>query len=249
MILGKNIDYFKVYDKNILERIYRKNKIPGKDLWNCYECTFIGENGIPKDYIGKLIYSSLSEYMVESKSLKLYLNSFDNLIIDKQEYEKNVSDILSDFLKTKVFFKLFEFDDYMPINLEFDDKKLNFKLDSFSNFKFQENNNIQHYKFSCFRSLCPVTKQKDTAIIQIKIVGDLIPTIKSMLEYIVSFRNHQAFHEHCIDEIYNEILIKCRPKDLLVMGSFLRRGGIDINPIRVFGDRFQDLDNFRLVRQ
>ena len=85
---------------------------------------------------------------------------------------------------------------------------------------------------SLFRSLCPVTSQPDWATIYIRYKGNKI-NHKSLLKYLLSYRNHQGFHEECVERIFSDILQRIRIDDLFVRANFLRRGGIEINPVRV----------------
>lgn len=270
LVLGKSDSYKKTYDKSILTPISREEKrkklnltdVPmvGYDTWNSYECTFLNAGGVPQDFIGRLTYSSDSKYIIESKSLKLYLNSFDNKKMTKKEYEKIVKQDLSNVLETKVSFELLDLhhSDYRIVpdgwtsirNINVYSNPDDVKLVQ----KKEKQILSKMYQFNCLRSLCPVTAQKDTGSVFISMISNsgFFPTEKSLIELIVSFRNHQEFHEQCIERMFQIIYYQCKPEFLEVRGNYVRRGGIDIVPYRateldVDYSRFDK--NVRMVRQ
>ena len=98
-----------------------------------------------------------------------------------------------------------------------------------------------------FRSLCPVTAQPDHATMFIEYEGKEI-SYESLLSYLISLRNHQGFHEQCVELIYSDIMTMLKPKKLCVHASFTRRGGIDINPFRT-NQAIDSYKNVRTVRQ
>ena len=110
----------------------------------------------------------------------------------------------------------------------------------------EEKNISENLSCSLFRSLCPVTAQPDWATIYISYSGNAI-NHSGLLRYLLSYRNHQGFHEECVERIFVDILKRCRLEKLSVKANFLRRGGIEINPIRTTPDYSTDL--FREVRQ
>ena len=110
----------------------------------------------------------------------------------------------------------------------------------------EEKNISENLSCSLFRSLCPVTAQPDWATIYISYSGNAI-NHSGLLRYLLSYRNHQGFHEECVERIFVDILKRCRLEKLSVKANFLRRGGIEINPIRTTPDYSTEL--FREVRQ
>ena len=90
---------------------------------------------------------------------------------------------------------------------------------------------------SLFRSLCPATGQPDWATIRIKYAGNLIEH-ESLLSYLISYRDYQAFHEDCVESIFQDLVVSCKPTDLTVQANYLRRGGIEINPVRSTNKNF-----------
>lgn len=266
LILGQADSYKKVYDKSVLTPISRAEKrkqigltfeIQGEDAWNAYECTFLNKKGIPENYIGRLAYDCNSKFIIESKSLKLYLNGFDNKITTKSQYEKTVRKDLSEVLGTKKV--RFELEDlsYHDIDNSFEShvsKKL--KLSNYNSpdkvvLKMRKKSRFEtsiEFHSDALRSLCPVTAQKDTGTVTIYIEGDNLPTNESLLELVVSFRDHQEFHEQCIERMFKIIYEQCQPEELNIVGNYVRRGGIDIVPSRYLHD-LHIFENSRMARQ
>ncbi len=113
---------------------------------------------------------------------------------------------------------------------------------------FVEDTEIEETLYShLLKSNCPVTGQPDFGSVQISYQGKKT-NHQGLLKYIVSFRDHNEFHEQCIERIFVDIMHKCAPKQLTVHGRYTRRGGLDINPFRSTEHKFQ-VDNQRLSRQ
>ena len=89
----------------------------------------------------------------------------------------------------------------------------------------------EEISYSVFRSLCPVTGQPDWATIRVTYSGKLI-NYQKLFNYFLSFRNSQAFHEECVEKIFSDLKKFCSPNELTVRANFLRRGGIELNPVR-----------------
>lgn len=266
MLLGKKTSYPQKYDSTILypvERILKRKDInysddifKGKDIWTCYEVSCLNMNGIPKNYIGILSYSSESKFIIESKSLKLYLNSFNmekfNELIDFEEVIRND---LSATLGTEVNFWLYNlksFNQKYPIVSPFSENidDLVCGADCYTVnpdiLEIDDKENYLHINSNLLRSNCLVTGQPDWGTIEIFIKGE-VPTKESLLKYIISFRNHQEFHEQCIERIISTLLDKFNIEKCYVKANYVRRGGIDINPIRCYNMDIPIWD--RLVRQ
>jgi 7-cyano-7-deazaguanine reductase len=248
--LGQSQLYPSKYDTSLLERILRKSyrenakidhKAPfGFDLWNAYEFSCLDATGKPLVSILKLIVPSKSKYIVESKSFKYYLNSFnmkkftsldeatnlilkdlnslleidcDCLMLSPQEWGSYDPTFSGVCLDTQAIY---------PSTV----KNGDLYLKQLSNTIVSETYYSHH-----FRSLCPVTGQPDWASIEISYEGKE-PDLRSIYNYIVSFRSHQGFHEQCVEKIYSDIVSAYNPKECSVIAFFLRRGGIDICPVR-----------------
>ena len=190
--------------------------------------------------IGEFCFPVESKNLVESKSLKLYLNSFNQTRFDSVEQvrktiEKDLSNSsmgdvqvsLNQSLNDSVVFNsrdivcLDSLDIDTPAYLP-DRKILEVCADDVV---------AEQLVTHLFRSLCPVTGQPDWASVIIDYTGIKIEHA-SLLRYLVSFRQHQGFHEHCVEQLFTDIFSECCPEKLTIQANFLRRGGLDISPIR-----------------
>lgn len=269
--LGKKVSGSKKYDPNLIVAIPRienrrqynieNNNLPfkGFDIWHAYEFSSMTKNGIPVTRLMKMKYNCDSEFLVESKSLKLYLNSFNmtrfgNSIRECLEICKNtIEKDLSEKLKTDVKINFFEnntereniFNNFENIMNFVDESSL--KIDKFKEapeeLKTKKNNEIKtHYLlFDSLRSNCRVTHQPD--------FGDLFIYYKSknhilensIVQYLTSFRSEYHFHEECCEMIYKRLIDLLNENDeLFVCALYTRRGGIDISPVRSNCDTITD---------
>lgn len=215
----------------------------GVDIWNAYELSWLNKKGKPQIALASFVVPANSPNIIESKSWKLYLNSFNNHRLGS---EKELIEILSSDLSKAAGatvsvqlqtpeksnqggFKELEGKLLDRLDLDIDpsqqpDAAL---LSSDPSLGVVEETLVTHL----LRSNCPVTGQPDWASVQINYVG---PTIneESLLRYLIAFREHQEFHEHCVEKIFIDIKEKCHPTKLSVYARYTRRGGIDINPFR-----------------
>jgi 7-cyano-7-deazaguanine reductase len=237
---------------------YNINKdtvMQGYDAWNAYEVSFLLDNGYPVNVIAKIIYSSDSEFIVESKSLKLYLNSFnmqkfgEELEVAAESAAAKIHADLGELLQTDVAIDLFtdsyfsnvpgesafrgtfpSFEDVVTIeNIDFPYYNENpdiLKID------LNTDRNIFAARSNALRSNCRVTNQPDWGDVYIMLEGEKVPTYESVLQYIVSMRKENHFHEEICECIYKRLLDKFEPEHLIVGCLYTRRGGIDINPVR-----------------
>lgn len=266
-ILGKEASTPEKYDASLLFRIPRSenrthygidnHNLPfmGVDVWNCYEVSFMTKNGLPISRMMKIIYSCESEYLVESKSLKLYLNSFNMMRFGStaSEAEQIVSELmkvdLSKLLETDIQVCFFseKSDEQKPF-MDFEQQNLIelipaevLETEEFIHYTetpellLAATTKVVHeYQFrtDLLRSNCRVTNQPDW--------GDLFVTISSrheidllsIVSYLVSFRKENHFHEEVVEMIYKRFYDSFKPEKLMVAAMYTRRGGIDINPIR-----------------
>lgn len=260
-VLGQKVEGKFTYDPSFLEREERKTNREsieiasvqpffGFDIWNCYEFSFLNENGVPKNYVLKIMYPASSRYIVESKSLKLYLNSFN-----MQTFQKDINGVveviksdLSKFLECEVLVKAFDptenecigsYQECSPKFLEnYISKDLKCEVYTRTPELLEDADIDPKPKFflvkSCsLRSNCKVTGQPDWGDIWIYMEGKRYPDADSLFKYIVSYRDEHHFHEEVVEMIYMDLLKKFEPEKLLVLAKYTRRGGIDINPIRV----------------
>ena len=183
----------------------------GLDIWNAYEFSYL-LNGKPKIVVLEISIPSNSKYTIESKSMKLFLNSFFNRDYPNQAeviniISKRISKTCNSEVKivSKNSFKTFD-------------------RDNFSN-----KSGLLVYKG--FRSICPVTSQPDWGNIYIYSSTNTLNK-KEIYNFLFSLRNHGGFHEHCVEKIFLYIKETFSVDHIEICGRFLRRGGIDINPIR-----------------
>ena len=248
--LGKTSTYLDGYDPSLLFPISRssaREKVGitnvsdfGQDLWNAYEFSWLNANGLPVSKVLEIRVKHSSVQVVESKSVKLYLNGFAQSNFDE---ESEVLDTVQRDLEAAFDGELsVSFKERMEsrststqgnlINLDrssVEIKTYNYSQDSLVASSTQSVS--ERLVTNIFRSLCPVTSQPDWASVFIQYMGLQI-NHDGLLEYLVSYRNHQAFHETTIEKIFADIQSHCNPGKLVVYGRFLRRGGIDINPFR-----------------
>ena len=236
-VLGKKLKKFDVYGKDHLDSIPRNSKKikHGIDIWNVYDFMFKDKKEVPHLKVLEIIIPSNSKFIVESKSMKLYLNSFYDVAFDNEaEILKKIKRDLKSLIKDEVELKFLN---------KFSSEPKNINLNQ-SNTKTMKGGNI--IKFNGFRSICPVTSQPDFANIYIYSSDSL--SRDWLLSYLTSFKDHGDFHEQCIESIFNNILTSFNPKHLEVAGRFQRRGGIDINPVRGTHKKFL-FKNFREFNQ
>ena len=208
----------------------------GKDFWTSYETSWLNLRGIPQNKILNVTYSSDSKYFLESKSLKLYLYSLNNKKFDTIDEVSSLIQLdLEQTLKTEVEVDLASSPRAIQHNhLSLDSLAIE-KIDSYPNslvIESEEKEASEDLSCGLFRSLCPVTAQPDWATIYISYSGVAINHL-SILRYLLSYRNHQSFHEECVERIFFDITKRCKLDKLSVRANFLRRGGIEINPVRV----------------
>ena len=248
LLLGQKTIYRDIYNPNLLDPIERisqvsKNSMFGYDLWHIYELSWLDLNGMPQVALGNILYLSESPKLIESKSLKLYLNSFNNSkFSSKQAVIDTIKTDLSTILETEIWIEIFNINIQCEIttlsgicldNLQLKVDKFDFDNRNQYLSKLILSNEITSEKFysNLLRSNCPITNQPDWATITIEYHGKQLSQ-EQLLRYILSYRMHNDFHEHCIENIYYELMSYCKPLKLKVYGNYTRRGGIDINPYR-----------------
>jgi 7-cyano-7-deazaguanine reductase len=251
--LGKHTAYVNEYDPHLLFSIPRAEKraelgitepLPffGMDVWTAYEISWLNLKGKPHIAIATILVPADSPNIVESKSLKLYLNSFNQSRIAGQEALLDLlrTDLSSAF-GAPVQIKLTLSDAFSELKMaELDGQlldRLDIEVDTYSPDKHLlradkasapvEEKLVSHL----LKSNCPVTNQPDWASIQIQYVGPPIDQA-GLLKYLIGFRLHQGFHEHCVEQIFMDLLQQCTPSKLIVLARYTRRGGLDINPWR-----------------
>ena len=235
-LLGKNVSKLKLKGSKILDKIKRNqsNIKYGVDIWNIYDFLYLN-NKIPALKVLEIRIPSSSAHIIESKSMKLYLNSFYRQSFKKEkEILKMIKNDIEALIKSKIDIKFID---------KFAKEPSYIDLNTYKPKKIRRNKII---KFNGFRSICPVTSQPDFA--SIYIYSDVSINTQWLLEYLISFQNKGDFHEECIESIFIEISNIYNCKHLEVCGRFQRRGGIDINPIRANKNKFL-VKNFREFNQ
>ncbi|MBA2655510.1 MAG: NADPH-dependent 7-cyano-7-deazaguanine reductase QueF [Tatlockia sp.] len=250
--LGQRSIYTNSYDASLLFPISRQPKrtaihiaqplpFKGYDIWTAFELSWLNENSKPLVAMADIIIPCDSPNIVESKSLKLYLNSLNNThFTSTNEVLQTLISDLSEASGAKVDVKIYLPNEITSIQFaqfdgfcldELDISCLEYKV----NAKLLKCNDEQITNYSVYshllKSNCPVTGQPDWGSIFINYSGARINN-ESLLQYLVSFRHHNEFHEQCVERIFMDLMSHCKPDELVVYARYTRRGGIDINPIR-----------------
>ena len=256
--LGQQSEYSDRYTPSLLHPIARapgrqalfperrapeQGELPfaGVDVWTLYELSWLDQRGKPHNAMGQLQVPCDSTYLIESKSLKLYLGSFNqSTFASPAEVSETIERDLRAVLGAPVDLTLY--DGANPQALAptvmpgecIDDLALT--TDCYTPAKalleFGGDHLEEEQLYSdLFRSLCPVTGQPDWASVCIAYRGRAIDHA-SLLKYLVSYRDHAGFHEQCVEQMFVDIQERCQPEFLTVYARYLRRGGIDINPYR-----------------
>lgn len=228
----------------------------GVDLWNAWELTWLGNNGQPRIACLEIRVPAASINIIESKSLKLYLNSFSMSRFDSADAVANrVATDLSRAAGAEVAVRLFD------AASSGDETSKPFPGDCIDDGDtacgtWQVDPNLlganpdtvvdESLHSHLLRSLCPVTSQPDLGSVLIQYRGPAIDRA-ALLRYIVSYRQHKDFQETCVERLFLDISERCKPERLTVYARYQRRGGIDINPYR--SNTNTDAENIRLWRQ
>lgn len=228
----------------------------GMDIWNAYELSWLNEKGKPVVAVAELTVPCTSANIVESKSLKLYLNSFANTrFANRDAVIAAIAKDVGQVAGAPVDVRVMSLDEARREPAWDDSGECVDHLDlSFEGFDYQpdllltdqgpEQNGV--LVSHLLRSHCPVTNQPDWATVLVRYTGAPISPA-SFLRYVVSLRRHQGFHEQIIEQMFIDLQRHCAPRQLTVYGRFTRRGGIDINPFR--SNVEATLPNWRTVRQ
>lgn len=217
----------------------------GWDLWRAYEVSWLKPSGMPATAILKVWVPCDSPFIVESKSFKLYLNSLNHSAFENTDallacLQKDLDHAIGAPVRLDLILPA-QFEQE-PIEESLtgclDDQDL--AIEHYQpNANLLNNHGVDHehpvqteHLFSrLLKSNCPVTDQPDWATLHISYHGPAIDHA-ALLRYIVSFRDHQGFHEQCVERIFCDIMAHCQPESLSVYARYTRRGGLDINPWR-----------------
>jgi|TARA_B100000212_G_C27344827_1_gene520858 7-cyano-7-deazaguanine reductase len=252
--LGKQVDYEFEYNPDLLQGVPRSlsrdtlnlagSGLPfdGIDTWTGYELSWLNLKGKPNVAILECHVPITSKNLIESKSFKLYLNSFNQTKFAsaedvRQVLQADLSACAGEPVEVKLIlpeqFSSLQFQEFNGTLLD----SLDVEIDQYSpNTQYltvaKNETGIQETLVShLLKSNCLITSQPDWASIQIRYEGKAIEH-EGLLKYLISFRQHNEFHEQCVERIYNDIMQHCQPDKLTVCARYTRRGGLDINPFR-----------------
>ena len=221
----------------------------GMDAWNSYEFSTLLDNGFPISGWLKFVYSSSTPNIVESKSVKLYLNSYnmarlikstDDIWMIEDKITKDLSNAVGG--EVEVFLRWGDIDTVKPIVGDFISLEHYCNIAKLQFTDYNEHAGIlevvpsigryERWRSYSLRSNCRVTNQPDWGDVYVHIKGDKAVTPESLLRYIVSMRKENHFHEEIAECIYKRMWDLLQPEELFVACLYTRRGGIDINPVR-----------------
>ena len=267
--LGQKTEYKSQYDASLLQPVPRRLNREGlgivedqpfnqgADVWTCYELSWLNPNGLPQVAIADVAIGFKSENLIESKSFKLYLNSFNQTkFVSIEEVEETIAKDLNQCASGQVSVKIHKLADYtnQPI-MNFageciDEQEIQIDSYAFSNQYLEnvaEGEIVEETLVShLLKSNCLITSQPDWGSVQIHYIGKQLNREK-LLRYLVSFREHNEFHEQCVERIFTDLMQFAKPEKLTVYARYTRRGGLDINPFR---SNFESVPaNLRMARQ
>jgi len=251
--LGKVVAYGGQYDASVLYPIPRAEKrveigiteplpFSGVDIWNAYEFSWLDSRGKPKVALIEFRFPINSPNIIESKSFKLYLNSYmQTRFADTETMRQQISRDLSQAAGAHVSVMLVTVNAMASAEIDvlegtlIDDLPLEISSYGPPNAKYlsvDSGSVIDEVLVShLLKSNCPVTGQPDWASLQIRYRGPRLDR-DGLLRYLISYREHNEFHEQCVERIFIDILRECSPQRLAVYARYTRRGGLDINPFR-----------------
>ncbi len=252
--LGKPTAYHDQYDATLLQPVPRSlNREPlglypqslpfhGADIWTLYELSWLNDKGLPQVAVGEISLNANSANLIESKSFKLYLNSFNQTRFTNWDAVRStLQRDLAACAQGEVSVALFRLEqlagqpismlageciDEQDIAIDNYDFNVGYLQDAHTGPLVEET-----LVSNLLKSNCLITNQPDWGSVQIQYRGPQIDR-EALLRYLVSFRHHNEFHEQCVERIFNDVLRFCQPEQLSVYARYTRRGGLDINPWR-----------------
>lgn len=261
-VLGETTSYPKNYDASILFAISRSlgrdevlkqtgiqadQLTDGVDVWQAFELSWLNLQGICKVAIARIRIPANSPNIVESKSLKLYLNSLNfTKFGDMAEVQALIQKDLSACVGIKVSVEIvplggsgFEVQEPLGVCIDevLDTEGEVIACDDINSAILSQPpvHQMMTYQFhtNLLRSNCPVTSQPDWGTLSVSITTNKALDYQKILRYVLTFRQHNGFHEQCVERIFADFLVNFEPSALIVQANYTRRGGIDINPVRV----------------
>ena len=267
--LGKTTEYVSEYNPQLLCPFPRQVKrdvigvtealpFAGYDIWNAYEMSWLNQQGKPIVAMGEFHIPCESPNLIESKSFKLYLNSFNQTrFADFSEVEELMATDLSEAAGALVRVRLLDSDSFATEQilllpgecidgLEIDVAEYALDPSLLENGADPAQPVEESLHSHLLKSNCLVTNQPDWGSVLIRYRGGKIDR-EALLRYLISFRQHNEFHEQCVERIFVDLMRYCHPQQLTVYARYTRRGGLDINPFR---SNFEArIANLRLARQ
>lgn len=269
LTLGQATTYSEHYDPTLLQPVPRQlNRDQlgitaqqpfnqGADIWTAYEVSWLNSKGLPQIAIADIDIDYRSKNLIESKSFKLYLNSFNQTKFTHfNEIQRILQQDLSQYAQGEVKVQLNAIHFYRTSLInelqgdcidEQDIEITNYQFNADILANCTENKLTEEYLVShLLKSNCLITNQPDWGTVQIHYIGQKINREK-LLRYLISFRQHNEFHEQCVERIFCDLMHYAKPEKLSVYARYTRRGGLDINPFR---SNFESTpENLRLARQ
>ena len=251
-LLGRAAAYPDRYDPGLLFPIPRAtqraaigigNRLPfhGADVWNAYELSWLDARGKPEVALAEFRVPATTPNIIESKSLKLYLASYNQeRLASADALRDRLARDLSVAVGGEVGVSLIPSERFGSVSIsELGGESIDAQPIAFDSYGPPDPGYLvtssgeaeESLVSQLLKSNCPVTGQPDWASVQIRYAGPRIDR-EGLLRYIVSFRQHADFHEHCVERIFMDILRRCAPRRLSVHARYTRRGGLDINPWR-----------------
>ncbi|MBW3694315.1 NADPH-dependent 7-cyano-7-deazaguanine reductase QueF [Vibrio sp. T187] len=269
LTLGQKTEYSNQYDASLLQPVPRSlnrddlalsGDLPfvGHDIWTMYELSWLNSNGLPQVAVGEVFIPATSPNLIESKSFKLYLNSYNQTQFNSWDdvTERLIQD-LSQCAGETVLVNVNRVTDYtnQPIVTMKGDciDEQDITIDSYefdaALLKGASSEKIvtESLHSHLLKSNCLITNQPDWGSVEIDYQGPKINR-EALLRYLVSFREHNEFHEQCVERIFTDIMTFCKPSTLTVYARYTRRGGLDINPYRST-EQDKPSHNMRMARQ
>ncbi|EKO3456037.1 NADPH-dependent 7-cyano-7-deazaguanine reductase QueF [Vibrio fluvialis] len=269
LTLGKKTEYANQYDPSLLQPVPRSlnrndlnlgNELPflGCDIWTLYELSWLNDKGLPQVAIGEVAIPATSANLIESKSFKLYLNSFNQTrFADWVEVQACLQKDLSACAGESVQVEVKSLATYTAqpiVTMQgecIDDQDIEISSYDFDDTLLAEASSDEIVEETLhshlLKSNCLITNQPDWGSVEIAYRGPKIDR-EALLRYIVSFREHNEFHEQCVERIFTDISRYCHPEHLTVLARYTRRGGLDINPFRS-SHQAAPANNQRMARQ
>ncbi|MGO1298785.1 MAG: NADPH-dependent 7-cyano-7-deazaguanine reductase QueF [Vibrio sp.] len=269
LTLGKGTAYTSQYDATLLQGVPRSlnrddlhlgETLPfkGCDVWTLYELSWLNSRGLPQVAVAQATLPATSPNLIESKSFKLYLNSFNqtrfNSVDDvRKTLIQDLSACAGEAVDVDVL-PVAHFTNQPIVNMQgenIDEQDIDITSYEFDDTLLEGATSdevvTERLNSHLLKSNCLITNQPDWGSVEIRYTGRKIDR-EALLRYIVSFREHNEFHEQCVERIFTDIQRYCQPQSLTVYARYTRRGGLDINPFRSTHNT-GPTHNSRLARQ